>query len=237
MTFPVVIINESIELATLALSVGDVSILTRSTSLRISGRLGSLALVNNNSSYEIRPEFNQLLSIEGEDFADFSYQTFDPSDESYVGINSSIHLNAASVKFNYLEQPLHDIYSFLIKLARLKYIYDAARTAAVQTAADMNRMQFSVSVKSPILVFPSDPAQMADILIMRLGHIEAKNSFEATSNKITASLHGIKLVSSVHSAGGMSNLKIIDDIDVDADVVQTNGIDRNVDVSYPDMQV
>ncbi|KAJ2927125.1 hypothetical protein H1R20_g9964, partial [Candolleomyces eurysporus] len=232
-----VIINESIELATLALSVGDVSILTRSTSLRISGRLGSLALVNNNSSYEIRPDFNQLLSIEGENFADFSYQTFDPSDESYAGINSSIHLNAASVKFNYLEQPLHDIYSFLIKLARLKYIYDAARTAAVQTAAEMNRMQFSVSVKSPILVFPSDPAHLADILIMRLGHIEAKNSFEAASNKITASLHGIKLVSSVHSAGGMSNLKIIDEIDVDADVVQTNGIDRNVDVSYPDMQL
>ncbi|KAF5314046.1 hypothetical protein D9611_006808 [Ephemerocybe angulata] len=234
----VVFVNDSAEVATLDLSVGDVSILTRANSLRVSGRLGSLALLNDNKAYDIRPEFNQLLSIEGENFADFTYQTFDPSDESYAGVKSSVHLNAASVKFTYLEQPLRDLYAFLTKLARLKYLYDAARVVAVQTASEIDRMQFSISVKSPILVFPSDPSAFSDIMIMRLGHIKAENSFKATSSKVTASLYGIKLVSSLHrSSGEPSQLKIIDDINVDAEVVQTTGIDRSVDVNHPDTQV
>ena len=232
-----VLINESAELATLDLSVGDVSILTRPTSLRVAGRLGNLALVNNNSAYQIRPEFNQLLSIEGENFADFTYSTFDPSDDSYTGIASMINLNTASLKFNYLEQPLRDLYVFLTRLAHLKYIYDAARVAAAQTAPDMNRMQFSVSIKSPILVFPHDPVHRSDIFIMRLGHIEANNAFEATANKMTASLHGIKLVSSLHSGGEVANLKIIDDINVDANITQTTGIDRTANTTYPDTKV
>ncbi|TEB35046.1 hypothetical protein FA13DRAFT_1915662 [Coprinellus micaceus] len=233
----VVFVNESEAVATLDLSVGDVFILTRATSLRVSGRLGSLALVNDNKSYGIRPDFNQLLSIEGENFADFIYQTFDPNDESYAGVKSSICFNAASLKFNYLEEPLRDMYAFLTKLARLKYLYDAARTVAVQTASEMDRMQFAVSISSPILVFPSDPTSLSDVVIMRLGHIDAKNSFDSAVTKTSASLHGIKLVSSLQTRNGSSQLKIIDDINVDAEVTQTTGIDRNVDLAHPDMQV
>jgi vacuolar protein sorting-associated protein 13A/C len=72
---------------------------------------------------------------------------------------------------------------------------------------------------------------------MRLGHIDAKNSFDSAVTKTSASLHGIKLVSSLQTRNGSSQLKIIDDINVDAEVTQTTGIDRNVDLAHPDMQV
>ncbi|TFK30442.1 vacuolar protein sorting-associated protein vps13 [Coprinopsis marcescibilis] len=229
--------NESISLATLNLSVADVAVFIRGTTLRVSGRLGDLALTNDDSSFAILPKFNQLLSIEGQNFADFIYQTYDPHDESYSGIRSSIQLNAASLKFNFLEGPLQRIYVFLLKLARLKYLYDAATTVAVQTAADMDGTRFDISIKSPILIFPTNAVESDDALIMRLGHIEAKNSVELNASKISASLHGIKLDSLVHTHDISNNLTIIDNIDVDADIIQTSGIDREKDISHPDTQI
>jgi vacuolar protein sorting-associated protein 13A/C len=56
-------------------------------------------------------------------------------------------------------------------------------------------------------------------------------------NKITASLTGIQLVSNLYADSDLSTLKIVDDIDVTADIVQTSAIDRNKDSDYPDTQV
>lgn len=229
--------NEAKVLATLNLSVADVTIIVRGSTLRVSGRLGDLSLTNNNDSYAIHPELNQVLSIEGQNFADFVYQTFDPHDKDYNGIRSSIRLNAASLKLNYLEGPLHSIYLFLLKLARLKYLYDAATTAAVQSAADIERMQFAIAIKTPIVVFPLDASKSSDGLTIRLGQIEAKNSFESTTSKITASLHGIKLDSLFHLDDEAHILKIIDDINVDTEIAQVTGIDRTKDSLRPDTQI
>ncbi|KAG2023495.1 hypothetical protein CC2G_001143 [Coprinopsis cinerea AmutBmut pab1-1] len=233
-----VIENDSNVLATLNLSVADVAVFLRGPTLRVSGRLGDLFLTNDNDRYAILPEFNRLLSIEGQNFADFVYQTYDPCDENYAGIRSSFKLNAASLKVNFLEGPLHSLYVFLLKLARLKYLYDAATSAAVQTAAEMDRTQFDISIKTPILVLPTDPSQSLDVMTMRLGHIEARNSFEDATNKIAASLHGIKLESLFHDAEKQPHsLKIIDNIDVDAEIAQTVGIEREEDTVRPDTQI
>ncbi|KAJ7492621.1 vacuolar protein sorting-associated protein 13 [Mycena latifolia] len=208
----VILINGITNLATLSLSTADVAVIVLPKTLRI-------------------------LSIEGQNFADFRYKTFDPEEDTYTGIKSSVYLNAASVKFQFLEGPLHDIFLFLLKLAKLKGLYDAATQVAVQRASEIERMQFEVSVKSPIVVLPSDPARSRDVLVLRLGEITAKNSYEAVVNKITAGLTGIQLVSNFYVDNAASVLKIVDDIDVNADVVQTSGIDRNKDSDYPDTQV
>lgn len=199
--------------------------------------MGSLALSNDTKSYAIREEFNQILSIEGQNFAEFRYQTFDPDEDNYTGIKSSVYLNAASLKLHFLDEPLRDIYLFVIKLAKLKGLYDAATQVAVQTASTIERMQFEVSVKTPILVFPSNPAQSRDVLVMKLGEIAARNTSEAEVNKITASLSGIQLTSTLYHEGESSLLKIIENINITADVVQTSGIDHVVDTDYPDTQV
>ena len=204
----------------------------------VTGRLGSLNLIDDSDMYTTHPQFKQVLSIEGNNFAEFSYQTFDPTDhETYTGIKSKVHLSAGSVKVNFLEEPLHDIYLFLIKLARLKGVYDAATQAAVQRAQEIERMQFDVSVKTPIIVFPSDSANSPDRLTMRLGELSASNSFDGPSSTITAALTGMQLTSDFRADDGASALKIIDNIDIFADIGQTTGIDRSVDFNRPDSQV
>ncbi len=224
-------------LATLSLSTADISVFVRPKTLRVSGRLGNLTLVNDNHKCPVIGEFGNLMSIDGKNFADFTYQTFDPEEENYTGIKSFVHLDAASIKFHFLEQPLHDLYLFVAKLAKLKGLYDAATQVAVQRASEIERMQFDISIKTPIVIFPSEPSSSSDALILRLGQIGAHNVSETLVNRISASLRGIQLISTLYRQGECLTLKMIDDIDVLADVVQTSSIDRAQDLDYPDTQV
>jgi len=230
--------NNGMNLSTLSLSTANVSVLLGNNTMLVTGRLGSLNLIDDSDMYAIHPQFKQILSIEGNNFAEFSYQTFDPTNhETYTGVKSKVHLAAGSIKINFLEEPLHDIYLFLIKLARLKGVYDAATQAAVQRAQEIERMQFDVSVKTPIIVFPSDSAYSPDRLTLRLGELSASNSFDGPSSTITAGLTGIQLTSDFKAADGPSTLKIIDDTDIFADIKQMTGVDRSVDFNRPDSQV
>jgi vacuolar protein sorting-associated protein 13A/C len=236
-TSPVMLINSQISIATLSLSTANVALLLRPNTMRITGRLGSLSLSNDSKEYVVLSEFSQMMSIEGDDFAEFRYQTFDPKEQAYAGIKSSVYFNAASVKFQFLERPLHDIYMFIFKLAKLKGFYDAATQAAVQKASEIERMQFEVGIQSPILVFPSNPAVSQDTLVMRLGAIGAQNKYEGNLNKISGSLSGIQLTSTIHGDGVPLALKIIDDITITADITQTTGVDRIRDKDFPETQV
>lgn len=234
------LLGEETDLATLSLSTADVMVLLVSGTINVGVRLGSLALSNDSSVHQVLPEFNQIMSIEGDNFAEFRYQTFDTKAADYNGINSSVYLRAASVKLHFLESPLHDIYLFLMQLATLKGLYDAAAQAAVQSASEIElvRMQYEISVKSPIVILPSDPAQSKDHLVMRLGEISAKNQPDLTVNHILASLNGIQLKSKLFLDSGPSELKIIDDIDVKADVKQLSGVDRSTTTEdFPETQI
>lgn len=184
------------------------------------------------------PEYKSILSIDGDNFADFQYQTFDPNDkETYKGIKSSIHLATGSLRVHYLEEPLHQIYLFLLQLAKLKVLYDAATVAAVQSVSEMDRMQFEFSIKAPVIVFPTDVERSSDILTLRLGEFNARNAYEGLANKTTASLRGIRLSSSIVYNDSVSTLKMIDDIDATANVIQMGGIDRTKDFERPDTEV
>jgi vacuolar protein sorting-associated protein 13A/C len=164
------------------------------------------------------------MFIEGEHLAEFKYLTFGPQDpEIKKGINSSVSLTAASVAFHYLEQPLHDIYVFFLKLARLKGLYDTATEVAVQRASEIERMGFSVSVKTPIIIFPSDPSSSHDSLTMRLGEITASNAYRNGTPRTEASVRGMQLVSTIFYEGKPTTLKMIDDIAIVTEVVQSGG--------------
>lgn len=230
--------NDMVTLATLALSTADVSVFVRPKTLRVTGRLGNLTLTNDNATYGILGDFNNLMSIDGKNFADFKYQTFDPSEENYTGVKSSVQLNAASIKFHFVQQPLRDLYVFVSKMAKLKGLYDAATQVAVQTASEIERMQFEVSIKTPIIILPSSPTSSRDVLILRLGEIEAHNSSEEFVDKTFASLRGIQLVSHLsQDQESFHALKIIDDINVSTEIIQTSNINREQDSDYPATQV
>lgn len=203
--------------------------------MRITGRLGSLALHDDSQSHAALAEFKEIMSIEGDNFAEFTYKTFEGEEkDANGGISSQFSLVAASVKLHFIEHALRSLYVFLVKLANLKGLYDAATQAAVQRASEIQRMQFEILVKSPIVVFPTDSASSTNAFTMRLGEISAKNKYEGLVNKTTASLHGIRLASTLNT---QTPLKIIDDIDIDTELVQTGGIDRAHDQALPDTQV
>ena len=231
------LIDEVTVLATLSLSTAYVSIVIKSSTMFITGKLGSLALSDDRPIDVSRPEFKQILSIEGRNLAEFRYRTYDPADEDFSGINSSIHLTTGSLKIHFLEEPLRDIHLFVTKLAQLKVLYDAARDAAVQRASEIERMQFEVSVKTPIIIFPCDSTRDPDVLTMRLGEILAHNSHDGNSSNITASLRGIQLNSEFYCDGNPLKLKIVDDINIVADALQTTEIDRSREADLPDIQV
>ncbi|KAL0581607.1 Vacuolar protein sorting-associated protein 13 [Marasmius crinis-equi] len=233
----VTLINEAIQLATLSLSTANVAVLVLPTGLQVAARLGSLSLSNDSDEHPVLDEFNQILSIEGRNFADFSYENFNKPRED--GIQTIVQLNAGSLKMHYLERPLHDLYVFLAKLARLKGLYDTATQVAVQTASgvDVARLHFSISIKSPIVIFPSDPAHSRDMLTTRLGEITARNTCEGRVSRIDASLRGVQLTSTLFHDEESSVMKVIDDIDLQSKITQTAGIDRSTDLDFPDTQV
>ncbi|KAG9314367.1 hypothetical protein JVU11DRAFT_5161 [Chiua virens] len=233
----VILINDLASLATLSLSTASVLMVLRANTMHISGRLGNLGLNDDRSVDVCRKEFKQILSIEGSNFAEFRYQTYDSEDENYNGIKSAIYLTAGSLKIHFLEQPFHDMYLFVTKLAKLKILYDAARDAAVQKASEIERMQFEISVKTPIIVFPSHPETLLDVVTMRLGEVFAKNSFDGETSRILASLTGLQLVSDLYYDGKPSTLKIVDDINITGDVHQRANIDRFREHETPDTQV
>ncbi|ELU43058.1 vacuolar protein sorting-associated protein vps13 [Rhizoctonia solani AG-1 IA] len=142
------------KIGTLVLPSANVEVLLRPGSMLVEAKLGQLSLSDDSDTPVCSKEFKQLLAIEGEDLANFKYETFDPTDPDFDGINSSIHLRAGSLKLTFAEEPLRDLYDFLVKFARLKSLYDSATQAAVQRAAEISKMKFDVVVQSPILIFP-----------------------------------------------------------------------------------
>jgi vacuolar protein sorting-associated protein 13A/C len=150
----------------------------RSGTLRVGARLGNISLEDLSEETVAEPSFKKLLSIEGGELADFSYETYDPTDkETFPGYNSSVNLRAGSLKFTFMEGPIRDLYAFALKFARMKAVYDAASQAAVQRASEVTRMHYDVVVKTPIIVLPRDGLESPDRLVLRLGEIVAKNEY------------------------------------------------------------
>ena len=228
----VVLIDGSASISTLTLPTADITLLLHGGSTKLSARMGNLVLVDDTGSSGAD---NTIVSFKGGEFMDLRYESYAPTDVQSDGAQSSVVLRAGSLQAVFLERPLRDTYAYLTKLARLKGLYDAATEVAAQKASEIVKLRFDVSVKSPILIFPSGVDNTICSFTMRLGEITANNSFEGNAQMITASLKGLQLNSDSELAGGTSSLKIIDDVSIGADVIQTSPSDDNEAV--PDIQV
>ncbi|KAG8694260.1 hypothetical protein FRC09_009967, partial [Ceratobasidium sp. 395] len=232
------LMNVNVEsIATLVLPSADVDLLLRPGSMLVEAKLGQLSLSDDSSAETYSKDFKQLLAIEGDDLAKFKYETFDPTDPNFNGINSFVHLRAGSLKLTFLEEPLRDIYGFMIKFARLKSLYDSATQAAVQRASEIQKMKFDVIVQSPILIFPCDAYTSNDVLITKLGEIVASNEYNGDDGRITAGLRGIRLSSELSDGDKASKLRVMEDVDITAIVEQYSNVDRNAFPNKPDTYV
>ncbi|VDB84480.1 unnamed protein product [Peniophora sp. CBMAI 1063] len=232
----VILINVSSRLATLALSTATTTVIVIPGGLDVQAHLGSLSLSDDSPQQTSLPQFKHLLSIEGDSLAEIRYQTFNPSEvDRRHGVKSAVELTAGSLKLHYLERPLHDLYVFLSKLAKLKGLYDSATQVAVQRASEIEKMQLKLDISTPIIVLPADPVTSHDILTMQLGAISLDKSYTNTHSNMDASLRGLKLTSTLGASEGSFTLKMIDDIEIVAKVVAP--LVPPQDSSQPETQV
>ena len=233
--------NNEVRFALLALPAVDVAIMLRAGTLRIGARLGNISLEDLSDDAVATPEFKKLLAIDGEELADFSYETFDPTDqETFPGYNSSVNLRAGSLKFTFMEKPVRDLYTFAMKLARMKAVYDAASQAAVQRASEVTRMHYDVVVKTPIIVLPRDGLTSKDILILKLGEIVAQNQYlgdPSDTSTIKAGLRGINVASEMEWDGKLARIQMVDDVAITADIKQVGSAEHRTDACHADTKV
>ncbi len=222
--------NDGMRLATLSLNSANVGVFLSGGSMRIDARLGNISLLDDiNQGASKDSPLRQLLEIQGDELADFRYETFSAQDESYPGFDSRVLLRSGSIKVNFLEEPFRKIIGFLVKFGKMQAIFNAAREAAANQASQIqesqSKMVFDVLIKTPILVFPRVMVanRPRDLITAYLGEIYASNKFEPVSkskdalvaNKLSAGIRNVRLTSDFHYDDDQSEeLEMIDRADL-----------------------
>lgn len=242
--------NDGVRLATLSLNSGDVGIFLDAGTMQIKARLGSLSLVDdvNQGAPEDSP-LRRLVAIEGDDLADFKYQTYDSSRTDYPGYDSGIYLRSGSIKVNFMEEPFRKIMEFGVKFGKMQAIFNAARQAAANQATQVQqsaqKMHFDVVIKTPIVVFPRAMVddRPRDLLTAYLGEIYAKNRFVGVQgqddgilvNKLSAGIRHIRLTTEFHYEDGQAQeLEMIDAVDLDFKI---RYLEHQTGLERPDLEV
>ncbi|CAG9988581.1 unnamed protein product [Clonostachys byssicola] len=223
--------NDGIRLATLSLNHADAGVFLRGNTMRVNARLGDLSLVDDiNMGASESSSLRKLVEIQGDDLADFRYETFDANNKkAYPGYDSSVYLRAGSVKVNFVEEPFRKIINFVVKFGKMQALYNAARQAAMNQANQIHqssRFKFDVIVKTPIVVFPRvvvPGRTKRDLVTAYLGEIYAQNKFAPIDDsedsdiamKISAGIRNIRLTSDFNYSDDKSEeLEMIDHVDL-----------------------
>jgi len=244
--------NDGIRLATLSFNHADVGVFILGKTIRVSTKLGDLNLVDDvNLGVAETSGLRQLVTIQGDELADFRYETFDSAKkELYPGYDSSIYLRAGSVKLNFIEEPFRKIIDFLVKFGKMQAIYNAARQAAANQANQLqqsqSRIKFDVVIKTPIVVFPRamvSDSHKRDVITAYLGEIYAQNKFAPLDDsedseiamKLAAGIRNIRMTSKFHySEERDEELELIDHVDL---VFKITYAEHKEGVKRPDLEI
>ncbi|KAK3937378.1 putative vacuolar protein sorting-associated protein [Diplogelasinospora grovesii] len=244
--------NDGIRLATLSFNHADVGVFLLGKTMRVSTKLGDLNLVDDvNLGVSEESAIRQLVTIQGDELADFRYETFDAENpDLYPGYDSSVHLRAGSIKVNFLEEPFRKIVEFLVKFGKMQAIYNAARQAAANQANQLQQSQsqirFDVVIKTPIVVFPAavvPERPKRNLITAYLGEIYAQNKFAPLDDsetseiamKLTAGIRNIRLTSNFHYTGDRAEeLELIDHVDLGFNITYAEHKDG---VKRPDLEI
>ncbi|EZF77133.1 hypothetical protein H105_01647 [Trichophyton soudanense CBS 452.61] len=241
--------DDGIRLATLSLNTADVGIFLANETMLIKSRMGSLTLFDDIKENGKSSTVRRLMSIEGDDFADFRYQTFNPKLKGYPGYDSEVALRSGSIKINFIDEPYRRVINFLVKFGKMQSIFNAARQAAANQATQIQEssslMHFDIMVKTPILVFPriTDRDGPRDFITAHLGEIYASNEFSQADhgeakylvNTIAAGVRHIRLTSTFYySEDVCEELEMIEKVDMDFNIKY---VQEPIDNSIPVMRV
>ncbi|KAG0246128.1 hypothetical protein B0O80DRAFT_498393 [Mortierella sp. GBAus27b] len=231
--------NDGQRLATMALSRCDVSVLMKPPTMRVNVKLGDFSLTD-----DINPGGQQILGIQGQELADFAYETFDAQATGYPGYDASVYLRAGSLQLTFLEDAIRQLLDFSTKFARMHVLYDSARNAAVNQAQALqtttSKFHFDVQISTPIVILPKD-AKSRNTIVANLGAISIKNDFADDTeieggflDRMRLEIHSINLLSQFYFGDVVQELPIIEDVDIGFDVIRAN---HKEGLSRPDMEL
>ncbi|KAI9034346.1 hypothetical protein DFJ74DRAFT_600747 [Hyaloraphidium curvatum] len=209
------------------LGQGALSIHLKET-ITVSGRLGSLTIEDD---MRRRPGFSEFVRFNGDQVAEFKFQTYDMRHPDFPGYDSSVELSTESVRIVYLDYLLFAVLEWLNDLSSARAAMEAARRCAT------GRFHFKVFIKTPIVVLPRPLENSRDMLEAYLGEISCSNRFLGPTgapldgsvapsnviNEILLDVRSMKLMSSIYLDASNSfeqRLAIIRDVNwkVDADI-------------------
>ncbi|KAK5739690.1 Vacuolar protein sorting-associated protein 13 [Elasticomyces elasticus] len=248
----VILNNDGIRLATLSLTSAQVNVFLAGKTMQVGARLGNLGLVDDiNQGVSEDSALRQMISIQGDELADFKYETHDAAAKDYPGYDTTLFLRSGSLKINFVTEPFRKIMEFGVKFGKMQAIFNAARQAAASQASNIqqsaSKMHFDVVIKTPIVAFPrmviTDNPQR-DVMTAYLGEIYANNTFvpleegkkdSPTANKLSAGIRNVRLVSTFHYAEDKSEeLEMLDKVGLDFNITQ---IDHVAGQERPDTEI
>lgn len=224
----VVLNDDGDKLATLQLSTALFTVFLLPEAMEVKGKLGALSLFDDSNHGSPRDSvFRSLISIEGDNLAEFTYKTYDAVANTEL-YQSSIAFTTAATKINFVEGAFFKIFSFLSKFQRMKAIYDSAREAAINQANQIdisNQIKMDFLVKAPIIHFPKLVApgseEACDDLIVELGDLYLNNEFFKQKD----TLHNI-------IRSGIKNINVFSKLNFENDIVQEGDIIHNLDINF-----
>ncbi|KAK9707772.1 Vacuolar protein sorting-associated protein 13, partial [Basidiobolus ranarum] len=211
-------------LSAISLLKGNATVVLRNEHVLIGAKLGNISVSNfmNTTSDEA---FEYLLTIQGDELADFRYETFTDN-----GDNCSVYLRVGSAKLLFLEEPLLILINFASKFAKMHGLFESARLAAAESAAQLQeqvpKLHFDIAIRSPVIVYPTKQSKQCT-LTANLGEISASNTFSLNTeadntflNIIKLEIKNIRLVStySLLETAESPSLQIIDNVDIKLNV-------------------
>lgn len=230
--------NDGVRLATAELSHGDMTTVIANGTTKVTAKFANLTLSDDLTEHHPGEgasisSSEQLLTIQGEELIDFRYETYlAEHSETYPGYDQSIFVRMGSAQFTLLEEPVHQLLSFLNKFAAMKSVYDRARQAALESAQQLQqstaKTHFDIVIQTPVVMFPQMHQHPNDTVVAHLGEIWMSNTFENQDggclNAIKAGIRSISLTSKYYHPTRVSDrlelqtLPIVDKIDIDFDI-------------------
>ncbi|KAJ3291062.1 hypothetical protein HK104_006345 [Borealophlyctis nickersoniae] len=217
------VVKDDQPLATARFGALQTRVLMKQNTMCIDGRIGDLSVVDEVARIDEQRAYRQLLKIEGQEVAHFTWETFNPNEPGYPGYDSALSLRGNSMRLTYLERLINELTAYLSEFAKMHLLLEKARQAAVESAAQIQesagKFHFDLEIQTPILEFPHVSLKSKDMLIVYPGSISARNAYlnkadGSVINEITADLQSMKLVSNFFRGESMEESQIIDDVNI-----------------------
>lgn len=185
----VVLNDDSVKLATFELSAGQFLWLLLPERMKINLRLDGLDLTDEIAySTERDSVFRKLISMDGKQLVEFSYETFD-LETNTNDYDSFLKCTTGSMFVNYNSEATSRILKYFLKLQKMKTYFDRAREAAYNQAPSIEavrKMKLDMLIKAPIFQFSKsndNNSHTSDIIRYYLGEIFVENNFSGVQEE------------------------------------------------------